>query len=61
MLTPPGSLTVRGLKKRFNATASPVLDGIDLDIRAGETLALLGKSGSGKTTLARCVVGLELT
>jgi ABC-type dipeptide/oligopeptide/nickel transport system ATPase subunit len=59
MLTPPASLSVRGLKKRFAAKARPVLDGIDLDIRAGETLALLGKSGSGKTTLARCLVGLE--
>lgn len=36
-----------------------VLDGIDLDVRKGETLVILGGSGSGKSTLLRCLVGLE--
>jgi peptide/nickel transport system ATP-binding protein len=45
-----------GLSDRPNAT--PVLDGIDLDIRAGETHCLVGESGSGKSVTSLAVMGL---
>jgi ABC-2 type transport system ATP-binding protein len=48
-------LIVSGLSHRFGSQR--VLGGIDLDIRAGERLALLGPNGSGKTTLLRCAAG----
>ena len=43
----------------FGAGAAvKAVDGVSLDLRAGETLAIVGESGCGKTTLSRCVVGL---
>ncbi|GAA1488185.1 ABC transporter ATP-binding protein [Brachybacterium sacelli] len=53
-------ISVRGVAKTYRRRhrETTVLTDIDLDIRAGETLALVGESGSGKTTLARIVVGL---
>jgi ABC-2 type transport system ATP-binding protein len=52
---PPLALDVSGLKKSFDR---PVVDGLDLQVRAGEFYALLGPNGAGKTTILRMVAGL---
>ena len=49
---------IRGLQGEASALARAV-DGVDLDIKPGEIVALAGESGCGKTTLARTIMGLE--
>jgi ATP-binding cassette, subfamily B, bacterial MsbA len=47
-----GALALRGVTVRFGTAGTPAaLDAIDLDVRAGETIALVGPSGAGKSTL----------
>lgn len=63
----PILLEVRGLSKRFVQQRMlsrkkffvQSLEGIDLELREGSTVAVLGRSGSGKSTLARCIAGFE--
>ena len=56
-----GEVTVRDLSKTFriNGRELNVLNGVNLHIRGGECLAIVGASGSGKTTLLRVLAGLE--
>src|SRR5690606_36371891 len=56
-----GEVTIRHLSKSFtlNGRPLPVLKDINLNIRSGESLAIVGASGSGKTTLLRVLGGLE--
>ncbi len=50
------AIVARNLEKRFGRNIG--LDGIDLDIPAGSTLAILGPNGAGKSTLLRLIAGL---
>jgi peptide/nickel transport system ATP-binding protein len=51
---------VRAASKTFHMSGQTIrgLLGVDLDIKAGETVGLVGESGSGKTTLARVLLGI---
>ncbi|HEX7389541.1 MAG TPA: ATP-binding cassette domain-containing protein, partial [Acidiphilium sp.] len=61
-MSPPetgrGAIALEGISRVFGGGVIAV-DGIDLDIRAGEFFTLLGPSGCGKTTLLRMIAGFE--
>jgi NitT/TauT family transport system ATP-binding protein/sulfonate transport system ATP-binding protein len=56
-----GEVTIRHLSKSYRLNGAPlqVLRDINLHVRSGESLAIVGASGSGKTTLLRVLAGLE--
>lgn len=56
--TAPAVLSARGIAKRFGSHT--VLSNAEVDVAAGEIVALVGESGSGKSTFARCIAGLDV-
>lgn len=50
-------ITIRDLRKSYGS--NQVLHGIDMDVKAGEFVVMLGLSGAGKSTLLRCINGLN--
>jgi D-xylose transport system ATP-binding protein len=58
-MSEPGAvvLSVRGATKRFGAVLA--LDDVDITVRRGEVLALLGDNGAGKSTLIKCISGVH--
>lgn len=53
------SYTQRSGRFGFGSTKVKALDGVNISLRAGSTLAVVGESGSGKSTLARCLLQLQ--
>lgn len=54
-----GGIDMRGVVYRYAPEIPPILQGLNLQVEAGEHLALVGASGTGKTTLLRLLLGLD--
>ena len=51
-------ISLRGLAFHYPGTDRPVLTGVDIDLPAGSTVAVIGENGSGKTTLVKLLLGM---
>ncbi len=51
-------VTLEGVGFSYPEATRPALDGVDINVRPGEVIALVGENGSGKTTLAKMIAGL---
>ena len=55
-MTAPPKIALRGLKKHFGS--KHVLNGVDLNVAAGESMVVIGGSGTGKSVMIKCILGL---
>ena len=59
LVTDPAVLRLENLSKRYSPDRPAILDGINLELRHGEYLAVMGESGVGKSTLLNLLAGLD--
>ena len=54
-----GNISMRNINFRYDASMPPVLENLNLEIRSGEYVAIVGTTGCGKTTIMRLLLGFE--
>jgi putative ABC transport system ATP-binding protein len=59
LVSEPAVLRLENLSKRYSPDRPAIFDGIDLELRQGEYLAVMGESGVGKSTLLNLLAGLD--